>query len=159
MAELKTLIRSAAAGTAVGGLLLTTGLAVAHGQPDAPPTTADGLVTVLVGGVIAVDSASLEVAAAAATEVCGGDPAEVTALAQTVDAEGMQQTACAGTAQGDVLIVQNAAREAAPAAAPSGGSGEEAPSISGQEGEGGEPAEAPAVPGEDEAGESFNTEE
>ncbi|BBX18439.1 hypothetical protein CRI77_17080 [Mycolicibacterium duvalii] len=153
MPEFVTYARITAAGAAAGGMLLTAGMGIAHGQPDDASTSADGLVTVLVGGEIAVDSASPEAAAATVTGVCGGDPAEVTALARTVDADGTQQTVCAGTPRGDVLIVQNAAREATSAPAPPA---EEAPSVSGQ-GES-EEGEAPAVPGEGEAGESFNTE-
>ncbi|UXA19036.1 hypothetical protein [Mycobacterium sp. SMC-4] len=154
MAELTTLLRGAAAGTAVGGLLFATGLAVAHAQPEPPPTAGDGLVTVLVGEAVAHDGVSPETAASAVAEVCGGDPAEITALAQTVDAEGVAQTVCTGTAQGDVLIIQNTVREATDA--PAAESEEsEAPSITGQD----ESAEArPAVPGEGEAGEAFNTE-
>lgn len=159
MPELMTLVRNAAAGTAVGGLLFTSALAVAHAQPADPPAGPDGLVTVLVGGVTAADSASLEDAAAAVTEVCGGDPAEVLALAQQVDVEGAQVTVCAGTAEGDVLIVQNSAQEAAPAEAPPSAPAEmETPPIPGEEEES-EPADTPAVPGEGEADESFNTEE
>ncbi|MGE2832412.1 hypothetical protein [Mycobacterium sp. SMC-4] len=156
MPELMTLVKSAAAGTAVGGLLFTTGL-VAHAQPADPPAGPDGLVTVLVGGVAAVDSASLEAAAATVTEVCGGDPAAFVTMAQQVDVEGAQMTACTGTAEGDVLIVQNAAQEAAPAEAPPSAPAEmETPPIAGEEEES-EPADTPPVPGEGEADEPFNS--
>ncbi|MGE2735375.1 hypothetical protein [Mycolicibacterium vaccae] len=159
MPGLKTLVRSAAAGTAVGGLLFSTAGVLAHAQPADPPSGPDGLVTVVVGGVTALDSAPLQDAAAAATEVCGGDPAVVAALAQQVDVEGAQQVVCTGSTSGDVLLVQNVAQESAPAeASPTPAPGPmETPPIPGEE-EPAEPADEPAVPGDGEADESFNTE-
>ena len=72
-------VKNAAAGAMVGGsLLFTAGLVVAHAQPEEEsPVTSDGMVSVLVGGATAQDSVPLEEAAAAVTEVCGGEPASV----------------------------------------------------------------------------------
>lgn len=97
-------MKNAAAGAVVGGsLLFTAGLVVAHAQPEEEaPATSDGVVSVLVGGATAQDSVPLEEAAAAVTEVCGGDPATIAGLAQQVDTDGASVEVCP-----DVLIVQN----------------------------------------------------
>ncbi|MDZ4265031.1 MAG: hypothetical protein U1D00_04880 [Mycobacterium sp.] len=98
-----SLVKNAAVGAFLGGsLLVTTGLGTAMAQPDEPPPGPDGLVTVLVDGSTAQDSVSLEDAAAAAAEVCAGDPAAILGLAQLADADGASQTVCA-----NVSIIQN----------------------------------------------------
>ena len=97
-------VKNAAAGAVVGGsLLFTAGLVVAHAQPEEEsPVTSDGVVSVLVDGATAQDSVPLEEAAAAVTEVCGGDPASIAGVAQQVDTDGASVEVCP-----DVLIIQN----------------------------------------------------
>lgn len=159
MPELMTMVRNLAAGASVGGLVVASAVAVAHAQPADPPSGPDGLVSVLVDGTTTMDSVALDAAVAAVTEVCGGDPAEVLALAQQVDVEGGQQRLCTTGNQGDVLITQNVAQESAPAEpTPTPPAEMEIPPIPGEEEES-EPADTPAVPGEGTADEPFSAQE
>ncbi|MEZ0340074.1 hypothetical protein ACAG25_08850 [Mycobacterium sp. pV006] len=159
MPELRTVIRSVVAGTSVGGLLVASAVAVAHAQPEDPPAGPDNLVSVVAGGTTTLDSVALDAAVAAVTELCGGDPAAVLAVAQQVDVEGGQQTLCTTGAQGDILITQNVAQESAPPEpTPAPPAEMEIPPIPGEEEEA-EPADTPAIPGEGTADEPFSAQE
>ena len=151
-------LKKAAACAVLGGsLLFTAGLGTAIAQPEEPTQPAepaagpDGLVTVLVDGLTAQDSVAVADAAAAATAVCGGDPATAVGLAQQVDKTGAEQSVCQ-----NVLIVQNTSEAIA---APTDSTVEsEAPAVPGEEAAP-EPVEGsapPAVPGEGEADIPFN---
>lgn len=105
--------RKLAAGTLLGGAaLFTAGLGLANAQPvDAP----DGLVSLSVGDVTILQSVTTDTAVTAAGAICGSSTADVTALVQRVDTEGVQQTACEGL-PGGALSITNAAP--APESAP-----------------------------------------
>ncbi len=108
-------VKNAAAGAVLGGsLLFTAGLGMAQAQPA---DGADGLVNLSIGELTLLQSVTADTAATAASALCGAVPADVSALATQVDAEGNQQTVCSGLPGGDLVVVQNAVTTApAPAA-------------------------------------------
>jgi hypothetical protein len=111
-------IRTAVGTAAVGGsLALTAGLGVAFAEPPPPPPPGpDGLVNVVVGGTVLLDSVPVAQAAQSVTGSCSLPDTAVSAMVAQVDATGVSQTACSSAA-GDVVLVQNGP-EPAPAAPP-----------------------------------------
>ncbi|TFV54840.1 hypothetical protein E4P42_24655 [Mycobacterium sp. PS03-16] len=137
---LKTMVKTTTAGAFVGGSLFTAGLGLAHAQPVEAP---DGLVTVAVGDATILEGVDTNTAADAASAICGAPVADVSALAQRVDAEGAPLTVCEGL-PGGTLAIQNAAPvPAQPQAADSGEGTQSAP-----EGESDEGAPADSAPSE-----------
>jgi hypothetical protein len=133
-------IRTAVGTAAVGGsLALTAGLGVAFAEPPPPPPPGpDGLVNVVVGGTVLLDSVPVAQAAQSVTGSCSLPDTAVSAMVAQVDATGVSQTACSSAA-GDVVLVQNG-----PAAT------ESSPVVPGTEAGTGAPEEpAPAAPPEE----------
>ncbi|MDG4664039.1 hypothetical protein [Mycobacterium sp. 236(2023)] len=124
-------VKNAAAGAVLGGsLLFTAGLGMAQAQPvDAP----DGLVNLSVGEVTLLESVTADTAATAASALCGGVPADVTALVTQVDGDGSAQTVCSGLPGGDLVVAQNASVTAPAPAAPAPAPAEEAPAAPAEE--------------------------
>ncbi|MDN4517004.1 hypothetical protein JN086_07045 [Mycolicibacterium austroafricanum] len=107
-------VKNAAAGAVLGGsLLFTAGLGMAQAQPAETP---DGLVSLSIGDVTLLETATADKAAAAAAAICGAVPADVSALVAQVDGEGTEQTVCSGLPGGDLVVAQNVAT--APAETP-----------------------------------------
>jgi hypothetical protein len=119
----KNFKRGAVATVFGGSLLLTAGIGMAGAEPAPTPSPApapspapspapapvpDGLVSVTQGSTTVVDNAPADVAASAVTQLCGPVTADVTALVQQVDTQGVSQTVCAGLPAGDVTLAQNA---------------------------------------------------
>ena len=103
-------VKNAAAGAVLGGaVLFTAGLGVANAQPV--ETTPDGLVNIAVGDQTILQGVPTDAAAATAGAICGSAPEDVTTLAQQVDADGTDQTVCAGLPGGDLLLTQNVSAE------------------------------------------------
>ncbi|MBI3214002.1 MAG: hypothetical protein HYZ38_09295 [Mycobacterium sp.] len=102
----KTATKTAIAGTFLGGsLLFTAGLGLANA---APVQTPDGLVNVNVGTTTVLKGVSADEAAKASAAICGSDSANVSTLAEQVDAQGAQQIVCSGLPGGDLVLAQNA---------------------------------------------------
>jgi hypothetical protein len=101
------LIRTAV-GSAVGGsLVVTAGLGLAHAEPPPPPPPGpDGLVNVVVGGTVLLDSVPVAEATQSVAGSCALPDPAVSAMVAQVDATGVSQTACTST-EGDVVLVQN----------------------------------------------------
>lgn len=114
---IRTHLKRTAVGTAVGGsLVFAAGLGLAHAEPAPPPPPApDGLVNVVVGGTVLLDSVPVAQATQSVTGSCALPDAAVSAMVAQVDATGVNQTACS-TAEGDVVLAQNgpAAMESSP---------------------------------------------
>ena len=124
-------IKNAAAGAVLGGsLLFTAGLGMATAQPTEAP---DGLVNLSVGDVALLEGVSADTAATAASAICGAVPADVSALANQVDGEGVQQTVCSGLPGGDLVVAQNASVTAPAPAAPAPAPAEQAPAAPAEE--------------------------
>jgi hypothetical protein len=166
--------KTATVGTLFGGsLLFTAGMGIAGAEP-VPAPAPDGLVNVTVGGTTILDSVSADVAGNAGAAICGSTAADVNALAQQVDTQGVNQTVCAGLPGGDLVLAQNVSTETPSPVVPeteSGSAGEgsaegsagspeggaaEAPSGSAESAEGDTSgagaAEPPAAEGEEDAG-------
>lgn len=119
MTNAKSIVKNVAAGTLMGGgLLVAAGLGTANAQPV--QNTPDGLVNVAVAEQTILEGVSTDEAATKTAALCGSEVAEVTALADRVDAEGTEQTVCAGLPGGDLVVTQNAANSAQPEGAESG---------------------------------------
>lgn len=104
-------VKNAAAGAVLGGaVLFTAGLGVANAQPV--ETTPDGLVNIAVGDSTILQGVPTDAAAATAGAICASAPEDVNALAQQVDADGADQTVCAGLPGGDLVLTQNVSAEA-----------------------------------------------
>jgi hypothetical protein len=102
---MRNIVKSVAAGTAVGGsLLFTAGLGIANAQPL---NLQDGLVNVGVGDVTILEDVNVGVGATVAAAICGINVSDVNVLAEQVDADDGQQTVC-NVPGGDVLLTQNA---------------------------------------------------
>ena len=130
-------ITTAAVGTLFGGsLLFTAGLGIAGAEPT-PVDVPDGLVSVTVGGTPILENVPADVAANASAAICGPAVADTGALAQQVDAEGVEQTVCTGLPGGDLVVTQNVSVESTSPVVPEteAGTGESAPA---------DAAEAPA---------------
>jgi hypothetical protein len=97
----------AVCGTVVGGALLFTAGSVAQAEPTPPPPGPDGLINVLVGGVMYLDSVPTSQAAQAITEMCALPGPAASAMVAQVDAAGVSQTVCTGESSGDVVLAQN----------------------------------------------------
>ena len=109
MTNAKSIVKNVAAGTLMGGgLLIAAGLGTANAQPL--QNTPDGLVNVAVAEQTILEGVSTDEAATKTAAICGSEVAEVTALADRVDAEGAEQTVCAGLPGGDLVVTQNAAQ-------------------------------------------------
>ncbi|MDO3638941.1 hypothetical protein [Mycolicibacterium arseniciresistens] len=109
MTNAKSIVKNVAAGTLMGGgLLIAAGLGTANAQPL--QNTPDGLVNVAVAEQTILEGVSTDEAATKTAAICGSEVAEVTALADRVDAEGTEQTVCAGLPGGDLVVTQNAAQ-------------------------------------------------
>jgi hypothetical protein len=99
-------VKNAAAGAVLAGsVLFTAGLGVANAQPV--ESTPDGLVNIAVGDQTILQGVPTDAAAATAGAICGSAPEDVTTLAQQVDADGTDQTVCAGLPGGDLMLTQN----------------------------------------------------
>jgi hypothetical protein len=99
--------KTAAVGTLFGGsLLFTAGMGIAGAEP-VPAPAPDGLVNVTVGGTTILDSVPADVASNASAAICGSTAADVNALAQQVDTQGVNQTVCTGLPGGDLVLAQN----------------------------------------------------
>ena len=110
------MLKNAAAGAVLGGsLLFTAGLGMATAQPAEAP---DGLVNLSVGDVTLLEAVSADTAATAAGAICGAVPADVSALATQVDAEGAEQVVCPGLPGGDLVVAQNVSTTAPAQEAP-----------------------------------------
>lgn len=98
----------AAVGTVIGGsLVVTAGLGLAQAEPPPPPPPGpDGLVNVVVGGTVLLDSVPVAQATQSVAGSCALPDAVVSAVVAQVDATGASQTACT-SAEGDVVLVQN----------------------------------------------------
>jgi len=130
-------VKTAAVGTLFGGsLLFTAGLGIAGAEPT-PVDVPDGLVSVTVGGTPILENVPADVAANASAAICGPAVADTGALAQQVDAEGVEQTVCTGLPGGDLVVTQNVSVESTSPVVPEteAGTGESAPA---------DAAEAPA---------------
>ena len=104
-------VKNAVAGAVLGGsVLFTAGLGVANAQPV--ETTPDGLVNIAVGDTTILQGVPTDAAAATAGALCGSAPEDVNALAEQVDADGTDQTVCAGLPGGDLMLTQNVSAEA-----------------------------------------------
>ena len=104
-------VKNAAAGAVLGGsVLFTAGLGVANAQPV--ETTPDGLVNTAVGDTTILQAVPTDAAAATAGALCASAPEDVNALAEQVDADGTDQTVCAGLPGGDLMLTQNVSAEA-----------------------------------------------
>jgi len=104
-------VKNAAAGAVLGGsVLFTAGLGVANAQPV--ETAPDGLVNIAVGDTTILQGVPTDAAAATAGALCGSAPEDVNALAEQVDADGTDQTVCAGLPGGDLMLTQNVSAEA-----------------------------------------------
>ena len=104
-------VKNAAAGAVLGGsVLFTAGLGVANAQPV--ETTPDGLVNIAVGDTTILQGVPTDAAAATAGALCASAPEDVNALAEQVDADGTDQTVCAGLPGGDLMLTQNVSAEA-----------------------------------------------
>jgi hypothetical protein len=109
MTNAKSVVKNVAAGTLMGGgLLIAAGLGTANAQPL--QNTPDGLVNVAVAEQTILEGVSTDEAATKTAAICGSEVAEVTTLADRVDAEGTEQTVCAGLPGGDLVVTQNAAQ-------------------------------------------------
>ncbi|MCZ8379060.1 hypothetical protein O6P37_09320 [Mycobacterium sp. CPCC 205372] len=109
MTNAKSIVKNVAAGTLMGGgLLIASGLGTANAQPL--QNTPDGLVNVAVAEQTILEGVSTDEAATKTAAICGSEVAEVTTLADRVDAEGTEQTVCAGLPGGDLVVTQNAAQ-------------------------------------------------
>lgn len=103
-------VKNAAAGAVLGGsVLFTAGLGVANAQPV--ETTPDGLVNIAVGDSTILQGVPTDAAAATAGALCASAPEDVNALAEQVDADGTDQTVCAGLPGGDLMLTQNVSAE------------------------------------------------
>ncbi|MEC9325963.1 MAG: hypothetical protein VYB90_19190 [Actinomycetota bacterium] len=103
-------VKNAAAGAVLGGsVLFTAGLGVANAQPV--ETTPDGLVNIAVGYTTILQGVPTDAAAATAGALCASAPEDVNALAEQVDADGTDQTVCAGLPGGDLMLTQNVSAE------------------------------------------------
>ena len=103
-------VKNAAAGAVLGGsVLFTAGLGVANAQPV--ETAPDGLVNIAVGDTTILQGVPTDAAAATAGALCASAPADVNALAEQVDADGTDQTVCAGLPGGDLMLTQNVSAE------------------------------------------------
>jgi hypothetical protein len=100
----KTMVKSAAAGTLLGGSLLFTGLGVASAAPVT--NIADGLVSVQTGNITVAKDVNVDVAAQVAANVCGVNVSDVNVLAEQVDASGAPVTVC--TANNEPVTIANA---------------------------------------------------
>ena len=104
-------VKNAVAGAVLGGsVLFTAGLGVANAQPV--ETAPDGLVNIAVGDTTILQGVPTDAAAATAGALCGSAPEDVNALAEQVDADGTDQTVCAGLPGGDLMLTQNVSAEA-----------------------------------------------
>ena len=137
-------MKTAAAGTVIGGsLLFTAGLGIATAQPETAP---DGLVNVSIGESGVLENVRAADAAQIAAGVCDVEINEVTSLAETTDAEGTEQSVCTNNL-GPVLIQQNVAGqpESTPGQAETlPGEAEGTPGLSGDE----VPTTEPVTPAE-----------
>ncbi len=129
------ILKTTAVGAAVGGSLLFAGLGIASAEPETAP---DGLVNVSIGEAGVLKDVKAVDAAKIAAGVCDMEVTQVTAMAETTEADGTEQTVCTNSL-GSVLIQQNGAVEGVPAAPAQG-----TPGMSGDE----TPTTAPAAPQE-----------
>ncbi|WP_263998748.1 hypothetical protein [Mycolicibacterium vanbaalenii] len=114
-------VKNAAAGAVLGGsLLFTAGLGMAQAQPAETP---DGLVSLSIGDVTLLESATADKAAAAAAAICGAVPADVSALVAQVDSEGAEQTVWFGPSRGDLVVDPERGRRRGDACCADAGSG------------------------------------
>lgn len=98
------IMKNVAAGTVIGGsLLFTAGLGIATAQPDTAP---DGLVNVTLGSAGVLEDVKAVDAAQIAAGVCDMPVDQVTALTESTDTEGTEQSVCVNSI-GSVLIQQN----------------------------------------------------
>ena len=100
----KTMVKSAAAGTLLGGSLLFTGLGVASAAPVT--NIADGVVSVQTGNITVAKDVNVDVAAQVAANVCGVTVQNVNVLASQVDQTGTPATVC--TALNEPVTILNA---------------------------------------------------
>lgn len=100
----RTMLKTAAAGTFIGGSLLFTGLGVASAAPVT--NAADGLVNVQTGNITVAKDVNVDVAAQVAANVCGINVSDVNVLAEQVDASGGPATVC--TANNEPVTITNA---------------------------------------------------
>jgi hypothetical protein len=97
-------LKTAAAGTIVGGsLLFTIGLGLAGAQPD---TANDGQVNVSIGNVGVLEDVAVASAAELAAAVCDLEVGPVNEQVTTVDADGVEQTVCTNNL-GAIVVQQN----------------------------------------------------
>ncbi|AQA01666.1 hypothetical protein BVC93_03605 [Mycobacterium sp. MS1601] len=106
--------KAATVGTLFGGsLLFTAGMGIAGAEPvPVPVPVPDGLVNVTVGGTAILENVPAEVASNASAAICGSTAADVSALAEQVDTQGVNQTVCSGLPGGDLVLAQNVSAEA-----------------------------------------------
>ncbi|WP_197382364.1 hypothetical protein [Mycolicibacterium mengxianglii] len=146
--------KTVAVGTVFGGsLLFTAGLGVAGAEPAVTPA-ADGLVSVAVGDTTIMDSVPADVASNASAAICGTAADDVSALAAQVDAQGVNQTVCAGLpGGGELVLAQNVSSETtAPVESPEATEGVTDPAAQGAaDGSAGAPADSQESPAPDTA--------
>ncbi|MFN3002702.1 hypothetical protein [Mycolicibacterium wolinskyi] len=103
---MKSTIKRVTVGAAFGGaLFLSAGMGIANAQPN------DGQVDLALGTAGVLEDVPIGTAAQIAAGVCDGEVAQVTTVAQNVDASGTQQNVCNNNV-GAVEFKQN---EGAPA--------------------------------------------
>lgn len=137
---MKSTIKRVTVGAVLGGaLFLSAGMGIANAQPS------DGQVDLALGTAGVLEDVPIGAAAQIAAGVCDGEVAQVTTVAQNVDASGTQQNVCSNNV-GAIDFRQN---EGAPAE----GAAEQPEGATEGSGAAEESEPAPTTPAEEGSGE------